>query len=380
MRLLLSSLTYPLANGVTNSINATVDGLIAAGHQAIIVAPDYDTGKIRPEHVPVSSSRISEVATKQFGNGERFFSLKALGEIQRVVESFNPDVYWLHTVTWAPNIFEVMLQRSKKAKLLTYHTLVDRYAKIYAGALGEQHMVGRSKDVASIMTGVIAPSQFVADRLQNWGVKVPISVVPTGIAKTESGYNSAALKKKYDIPHKNKVLLTVGRVVRDKNISALLRSLQQITQRRTDVTLLLVGPGNLDDFKKEARSLGVEQAVVMTDQVSPDEARKMYWGADVFVFASQSETQGLVFGEAMNAGLPIAALDSMIRAEFYPEGVALVARDESQLASHVLELLDDATKRTELINAGRLFFDEKLSLAAMTRGQLNFIEQLIGGQ
>lgn len=380
MRLLLSSLTYPLANGVTNSINVTVDGLRAAGHEVVVVAPDYDTGKVRPEHQPVSSSRISEVATKQFGNGERFFSLKAVAEIQKVVESFDPDVYWLHTVTWAPNIFEVMLQRSKKVKLLTYHTLVDRYAKIYAGALGEQHMIGRSKDVANIMSGVIAPSQFVADRLKSWGVKTSINVIPTGIPKTTSGYDSATLKKKYNIPRGNKILLAVGRVVRDKNISALLRTLQLILQERTDVTLVLVGPGNLEDFTKEARSLGVDGAVVMTDQVSPDEARKMYWGADVFVFASQSETQGLVFGEAMNAGLPIAALDSMIRAEFYPEGVALVGRDERQLATLVVGLLSNSQQQQELKNAGRLFFDEKLSLAAMTQGQLEFIHSLIGGQ
>ncbi len=380
MKLLLGSLTYPLSNGVTNSINVTTDGLLAAGHEVVIVGPDYGTGRIRPEHQPVSSSRISEVATKQFGNGERFFSVRAVSEIQKIVDQLQPDVYWLHTVTWAPNIFEVMLQRSKKVKLLTYHTLVDHYAKIYAGKLGEQQMVSRSKDVAGIMDCVIAPSDFVKDRLTGWGVRTPIRVIPTGIQSTQSGYSSKVLKHKYGIPASHKVLLAVGRVVRDKNISALLRTLKHIVEQDKQVTLVLVGPGHIDDFKKEARSLGVAEHVVMTDSVKPADARQMYWGADVFVFASQTETQGLVFGEAMSAGLPVAALDSPVRAEFYPESVALVGRDERHLATLVGLLLSNSAERERLKKAGRQFFEEKLSVAAMTKNQLELLTELVSGQ
>lgn len=379
MKIMLGSLTYPLANGVTNSINVTIDGLIAAGHEAIIVAPDYDGKAARPEHRPVASSRISELATKAFGNSERFFSVKAVAEIQKIVDSFEPDLYWLHTVTWAPNIFEVMLQRSKKAKLLTYHTLVDYYAKIYAGTLGEQQMISRSKDVAGIMDAVIAPSQFVADRLRGWGIKTPIEVIPTGIPVTSSGYSSKELKAKYNVPANHRILLSVGRVVRDKNISALLRALQLVLTRVPNVTLMLVGPGGLDDFRKEARSLGVEKNVVMTGPVPPSEARKMYWGGDVFVFASQSETQGLIFGEAMNAGLPIAALTSPIQPEFYPESVACVGKNEAQLADLIIELLPDRRRQDELRVAGRKFFATELSLDAMTKKQLALLEKLVAG-
>jgi len=380
MKLLLGSLTYPLANGVTNSINVTTDGMLKAGHEVVVVAPDYDTGSVRAEHRPVSSSHILEVVTKPLGNSERFFSVKAVGEIQKIVDQFDPDVYWLHTVTWAPNIFEVMLQRSKKKKLLTYHTLVDYYAKIYAGKLGEQQMVSRSRDVANIMDAVIAPSQFVKNRLEGWEVKTPIEVIPTGIPSAESGYSSTELKAKFQIPKKHHILLTVGRVVRDKNIGALLRTLQLIVKDRPEVTLLLVGPGNLEDFRKEAQSLGVADHVVMTDAVKPAEARRIYSGADLFVFASQSETQGLIFGEAMNAGLPIVALDSPIRGEYYPETVALVGRDERHLATLIQTALTDQQKRAELIAAGHQFFQAELSLDVMTRKQLALLEKLVGGQ
>lgn len=380
MKLILGSLTYPLANGVTNSINVTIDGLRAAGHEVVVVAPDYDTGQIRPEHRPVSSSRISELATKTFGNSERFFSVRALGEIQKIVDEFQPDIYWLHTVTWAPNIFEAIMQRNKKVKVLTYHTLVDYYAKIYAGKVGEQHFIGRSKDVCAMMDCVIAPSQFVKNRLLGWQIKTPIEVIPTGIPVSSGGYSATDLKKKYRIPRDHKILLSVGRVVRDKNISALLRTLQTVVKHYPKTTLLLVGPGGLDDFRKEAESLGIGKHVVMTDQVPPTEARKMYWGADVFVFASQSETQGLIFGEAMNAGLPIAALTSPIQPEFYPETVACVGQSESHLASLITDLLVQPKKQATLRIAGRKFFEAELSLKAMTTKQLAVLSQLVGGQ
>lgn len=378
MKLLLGSLTYPLANGVTNSINVTTDGLRAEGHDVRIVAPDYDTDRARPEHYPVPSSRISELASRQFGNGERFFSVRAIGEIQKLLQEFDPDIFWLHTVTWAPNIFEVMMQRTKKTKVLTYHTLVDYYAKIYAGKIGEQHMIGRSRDVAGLMDGVIAPSNFVRTKLENWGVRRPIAVIPTGIEPTKSGYTPKQLRVRYKIPHNHAVLLSVGRIVREKNIGALLRMLQHVTQVNKNVTLLLVGPGNIEDCHREARSLGIERHIVTTDQVPPAEARKMYWAADVFVFASQTETQGLVFGEAMSAGLPIAALDSPIRPEFYPESVAAVSKTEKVLGEHVVRLLGNRQQRQELTNAGRLFFQAELSAAAMTKKQLAFFKQLRG--
>ena len=58
MKILISSLTYPLRNGVTVSIDATVDGLIAKGDKVLVVAPRYEKTKHRPEHRPVPSSVV----------------------------------------------------------------------------------------------------------------------------------------------------------------------------------------------------------------------------------------------------------------------------------------------------------------------------------
>lgn len=380
MKLILGSLTYPLANGVTNSINVTVDGLVAAGHEALIVGPDYDTGAVRVEHRPVASSRISELASKPLGNGERFFSVKAVGQIQKIVTEFEPDAFWLHTVTWAPNIFEVFMQRTNCPCVLTYHTMIDHYGKAYAGQIGEQHMTTRSKEVAQNMDAVIAPSQFIADRLKAWNVTTPITVIPTGVGAVLGAYTKKELADKYGFSPERKILLSVGRVVREKNVGVLLAALKEAVRVRDDIILLLVGPGSLSDFGKEATALGLNNHVIMTDQVDPTEARRMYSGADLFVFASQTETQGLVFGEAMSVGLPIAALDSSIRPEFYPEDVAVVAKNEADLAAGIVELLSNKARCEQLRTSGLKFFKDHLSLQTMASKQIALFEDLLSGQ
>ena len=90
MKIIIGSLTYPLANGVTTSINASVDGFLAAGHRVIIIAPRYDDlGKVRPEHYPVSSSEISRWFLSALHKKERLFSpTPPLIELSTIIYKF----------------------------------------------------------------------------------------------------------------------------------------------------------------------------------------------------------------------------------------------------------------------------------------------------
>lgn len=380
MKILLGSLTYPLPNGVTNSINTSLDGFVAQGHTLRIVAPDYHTGVVRPEHQPVSSSRILQIVSNPLGNGERFFSIKAAAQIQNIITDFQPDAFWLHTVTWAPNIFEVLMNQQSKPKVVTYHTNIDYYGRVYAGKVGERHMAERSRDVCEAADRVIVPSQWIATKLRSLRVTKPISVIPTGIQPAGPGMSPAALKKHYRIPAPHKVLLFTGRLVREKNISALLVMMRDLLKIRHDVTLLLIGPGNHDEFETEAKNLGITKNVVMQGAVSAAEVRRQYAAADIFVSASQHETQGLVFGEAMDANLPIVALDSPIRSQFYPENVAVVIKDEHQFAREVDLVLDDAELRQRLVENSQQFFTKNLTVEQMIKSQTSLFRSLVGSE
>ena len=377
MKVLISSLTYPLHNGVTNSVNTSIDGFVERGHEIKIVAPKYPMGIARPEHVPVANSKFSRFFLQLFGKEERMFGAKAKKQIERITHDFQPDVMWLHTVTWAPNAFERVMEEGEVPKVLTYHTLVELYGRTYGGEIGALRMAERSKKVCNIMDKIITPSSVIADKLRSYGVTKPIEVIPTGIPAPKRSFTKEEVAAKFKFNPSNKLLIFVGRISKEKNISALLRMVKELRGIRTDFTLLLVGPGDVDITKSEASSMGISDNIVLTGGLSADESKACYGAADIFVFASQSETQGLVIGEAMIAGTPVVALDSPIQKEIYPDDVAVVVRDESQFATEVDRVLNDSSLQEKLKIDGKAFVEKNFSIDGMITKQIAVLESVI---
>lgn len=378
MRILACSLTYPLPNGVTSSVNESIDGFEQRGHQVHVVSPDYGVGKARPEHDFVRSSIIGQAFTEYlYGKDERMFGLGAGIEIKDIIKNFHPEAFWLHTLTWAPNAFERAMLKTKKPTVLTYHTRVDMYGRVYGGAIGERRMIERSVEVANAVSHVITPSQVIADKLIAWGVTNQISVIPSGIQPITEGFSKQELAKRFHFSAHSTVLIFTGRVVKEKNIDALFRMTAELIKTEPNVVLLLVGPGEIEEMKNEAKKLGVDKHVAFTGQLKLEEARGCYKGADIFVFASQSETQGLVVGEAMSAGLPVAALDSAVRPEVYPDGTADTVKNVHQLAAAVKELMHNSQKREKIAQAGHQFVTEHFSKKEMIDKQVRVFERLL---
>lgn len=377
MKILASSLTYPLPNGVTTSLDTSVDGFSEAGHEIRIVAPEYKMGKARKEHYPVPSSVLTRTVLSLFGKEERTFGLRAKIYIDKIAKSFQPDAYWLHTLMPVPNAFEKYMMASGKPKVLTYHTLVERYGSLYAGQIGSSLMRARSRTVANKMDVIISPSRVTEQKLRQYGVKKPIYVIPTGIEIPELLFTKEDLARKYDFALDAKVLLYVGRVSKEKNIEALLRVVKLLKGKKVNVVLLVIGPGDIEEMKKKAKKMGIGENIIFTGPLIRENAQKHYGGADAAVFSSQTETQGLTTGEAMVAGVPVVALDSPTREEFYPEDVAMVARDESDFADAILCILNNPAERQKKIEAAKRFARDTFSKKRMIERQIALFESLI---
>jgi len=375
MKIAIGSVTYPLLNGVTTSIDLSTDGLTKAGHEVIIISPTYGGGRVRPEHRPVSTSLASRLILHAFGKKERLFSFRARREISLLLEDFSPDICWLHTVSWKQNAFEKVMLESPCKKVLTYHTMVEDYGVAYAGKLGGLIMRERSRELANMMDAVIVPSRVVGKRLLAYGVTRPITVIPTGITIPDKGYNKAELAARFHFLPDNLLLLYVGRVSKEKNISALLRATQAINRRRP-ATLLLVGPGDIEDTEKLAEQLGIGQQVVCVGPLAKEDTQKIYTGADIFLFASQTETQGLVIGEAMLAGIPIVATRSPIQPEVYPDETAVVVNKDEQLSKAVLDLIQDFAKVKRLRKVAKQFVQSNFSVDIMIKRQELLFQEL----
>jgi len=317
----------------------------------------------------VPSSILVKVLGSLIGKEEKTFGITARYHIDKIIKKFNPDIFWLHTLNFMPNAFELSMLKSNKPKVLTYHTLVEEYGRMYAGEAGAALMRRRSKSVCNKMDVIITPSSVIKDKLRKYGVTKPIYPIPTGINIVKKYFTKQELYKKFNIPSGSKILLYVGRICREKNMESLLKVMKKIKKEDSNIFLLIIGPGDIEKFNTMAKEMNIADRIIFTGSLPAKETHKIYGGADVFTFPSKSETQGLVIGEAMMAGTPVVAFDSQIQPEIYPKNLAIVVKTISEFSNAVLNILENHEKREKMTKNAQKFVLENFSREAMTRKQ-----------
>lgn len=168
---------------------------------------------------------------------------------------------------------------------------------------------------SNISDAVIAPSPKIRALLRAYGVQKPIYVLPTGIRlqqfrRTRTCARKArALRVRLGIAPGAKVLLFVGRLGREKNIEFVIRAFAELRKMRGEVDFVLVGEGPIrDQLKSLVTRLALKEATIFTGPITHAEIAPYYQAADLFVFSSLTDTQGIVVLEAIASGLPVVAL------------------------------------------------------------------------
>jgi glycosyltransferase involved in cell wall biosynthesis len=180
-----------------------------------------------------------------------------------------------------------------------------------------------------------------------------MAIIPTGIELDElTGGDGAAFRARHGIAPERATLMHVGRVAFEKNIDFLLRVLVRVRDRVSDVLLVIAGEGPaLKHLQRMTVRLGLEGSVLFVGYQERKRALlDCYRAGDVFVFASHTETQGLVLLEAMALGLPVVAPAILGTKDILGagKGALVAALDEADFASSVVALLKDRTLRGRL--------------------------------
>jgi glycosyltransferase involved in cell wall biosynthesis len=207
---------------------------------------------------------------------------------------------------------------------------------------------------------VIAPSRAIRDVLKHYGVHSRVEVIPTGIDTGQMrGGDGAAFRRRLGIDARRKLLVNVSRMAHEKNISFLIEVLAVVRRFVPDVLLLLAGEGPaLPTLERQVREMGLGANVRFVGYLDrKTDLLDCYRAGDVFVFASRTETQGLVLIEAMAAGLPVVAVAAMGTIDILaPRRGALVAPDEpAAFALLLLGLLQNPAERRRLAAEGRRY-------------------------
>lgn len=309
--LMVSDVYFPRVNGVSTSIETFRHTLAGQGIEVRIVAPRYGDEPEAPGVTRVPGRPVPRDPE------DRIVAWRAMS---RTVREHAAECDLVHIQTpFAAHYSGLRAARREGVPVLaTYHTLFEEYLHHYAPFLPARGLraVARhlSRRQCNALDGVVVPSVAMQSRLVHYGVKAPIHILPTGIPLARFvGADRARFRAAHGIAPSRPVALFVGRVAHEKNIGFLLEAMVHARQRRPDLLLMIAGEGPaMGDLQKQVASLGMADAVRFVGYLDrrqglPD----CYAAADVFVFASRTETQGLVLLEAMAAGLPVIALAEM---------------------------------------------------------------------
>jgi 1,2-diacylglycerol 3-alpha-glucosyltransferase len=302
----------PATHGVEVSIETFRRNLERAGHQVFVYAPavpgytDSNRRVFRLKSIRVIDTPEMRLAFPVVEDGN-------IRELTRLPL----DTVHVHTPFTVGLLGKYIATHQHVPIIYTHHTHYPEYAKAYLKERVVLPFLAKSLSAwfSNISDAVIAPSPKIRALLRSYGVQKPIYVLPTGIRlqqfrRTRTCARKArALRLRLGIAPVAKVLLFVGRLGREKNIDFVICAFAELKKMRREVRLVLVGDGPIrDQLKSLVTRLGLKEATSFTGSVAHAEIVSYYQAADLFVFSSLTDTQGIVVLEAIASGLPVVAL------------------------------------------------------------------------
>jgi glycosyltransferase involved in cell wall biosynthesis len=342
MRIGIFSESYePLLNGVAVSVITLARELRSLGHMVHIFAP-----ACKGYHESSDVTRFPSIVTPFESNYP--VPIPIIRGLSREIRQLELDV--IHTQTpWILGWLGLLLGRRLGIPVVsTNHTQYTEYAHYFTlapKALTRSFIAANMRSYYRRCDGLVVPSDFTAQLLRDCGVDAVTHTIPTGNSLDTSRDVQARdlIRGELGIGKSEKVLLYVGRLAREKNVELLIRSFDQISKRKQDVTLLIVGGGPFEDeCKRIVQSLDSASRIKLTGGIPREKVAKYYSAGDIFTQPSTTETQGLVLGEALQAGLPCVA----VRAGGSPE--VLREGSDSLLSENTVE--DFASKVDALVS------------------------------
>lgn len=366
----------PFIGGVPLSIERLKTGLEAQGHSVYVFAPEFKgSPPVQQQGVIRCSPLFHYRRGKLIMPVSNIFSSKIRREFGRL----NPDIVHVHHPFWLGSVGKRLASRYRKPVVFTYHTRFEQYNHYlpFFHSLGGgeiPHML--IKYFAAGCDAVIAPSSSAKRYLRNLGIGKLITVQPTGIVLQE---------KKLPCPDvmlskKGLRLFSVFRLSEEKNPYFLLEGLKILASSSQQAFCCYIAGSGPEEgnMRKWVAENDLEDHIVLLGSLEPSSIAAYYQAADIFVFSSESETQGMVILEAIAAASPVVALNSSGINDIVTDGVNgfKTKADLEVWTSKVRLLLEDATLRQQLAMSARQTAAE-YSMENMCRNILQMYYEII---
>jgi 1,2-diacylglycerol 3-alpha-glucosyltransferase len=348
--------TYlPSINGIVTSIEIFRKELIGLDHNVYIFCPIVKkyTPELRKED---EKNNIYRYLAMPYPLYREYRLVIPFPTRIKKIKKLHLDIIHFHTPLCMGLFATYMSRRLKIPLIQTYHTYIAEY--VHYVPLPKKVLtplaIKLSKFYCNFSTFVLSPSSVIKEVLLSYGVKSDIVVLPTGIERFNGEIRSAeATRKKYRIPDGKRILICVGRITKEKNFPFLINAFQLIEKQIPDTLLIFIGDGPMRQYlQNQAKKLGIGDKVQFLGYVRRNEVMNILVASDLFIFASQTETQGLSLLESMAAGTPVVAVKAMGVIDIVKDnkGGFLTNPDKKEFVKKVTELLLDGNlynKKTE---------------------------------
>ncbi|WP_396589126.1 glycosyltransferase [Bermanella sp. R86510] len=348
----------PFIGGVPISIQRLITGLKHMGHKISLFAPAYDNSQNDEDYIVRIPKMLPFNSKSDFKVANIFWP-----PLYKKMWALKPDIIHVHHPFWLGSAGLWLGRRLRIPVIYTYHTRLEQYAHFVPlpGPLF-RNLVSHSlvKRFANKCDGIVVPTESAEEYLRMIGVRKPTLVQPTGINTkqvTLTQDQKSALVGPLNLAANCKILITIARLSKEKNLDFMLDGIKLLKQRSSeDFRLLILGDGpERAHLQQRIDQENLTEHVTLLGAVPPEKVAQYCQLADLFIFTSRSETQGMVILEAMAENLPVVTVKS--------SGINDIVKDDvngfktsaktSAWSDAILRVLENQDTRNRLAKGAR---------------------------
>ncbi len=333
----------PTIDGVANAV-VNYGKVITAGHgHATVVTPYYPQADDSAFPFPVvryPSVDLTKLVGYRAGMPFDY-------DVLRQLETAGFDVIHSHCPITSTLLARALRERIHAPVVFTYHTKFD--IDIANAVRGKLLREGAARILAQNIAGcdeVWVVSHGAGENLRKLGYEGAYRVMPNGVDLPRGRVPDELIERAtegFDLPAGVPVFLFVGRMMWYKGIRIILDALKQLQDSGADFRMVFVGGGgDKDEIVACSHNLGLDGKVLFSPPIRDrDLIRAWYCRADLFLFPSTFDTNGLVVREAAACGLASVLVAGSCAAEDVTDGVSgfLIEENADSMAAMLRRLL-----------------------------------------
>ena len=341
MHILFVTATYPPSvNGVAIAVSNLKKELSRMGHTVTVLAPDNP--KAKKEKGVIRYAALNNPFIKDYP----IPLFPGVRSIYKLIGREKPDMVHTHHAFHVGFFAKVIADRFKVPLVFTFHTDIEgtteKYMDFLPKGVRDSFLKTGIYEYLKKIDLAVCPSEFLLQEVAQKAPRLKTVCIPTGIPQFKRLHLSKRLlRRKLKLPQNQTILLNVSRLGPEKNVSLSIHAIKYLPE---DYVLLLVGDGpDKEELKKLAKRLKVQRRVFFAGRVAYGAIPQFYQAADVFLYSSTVDTQGLVFLEAAYFGLPIVAVRGIASSEWVKPELGILTNPKAKDMASALMGIDNKT-------------------------------------